>query len=83
MDQNIGGEAITTITITIITVTITTVNTITINTTWTAALLANNNPMPLSSPSYSIKIPFTFIRVVLNMLTAEDWNISSLQYWDI
>jgi hypothetical protein len=33
--------------------------------TWTAALLANKRPIPLSSPSYSIKIPFTFILLVL------------------
>jgi hypothetical protein len=33
--------------------------------TWTAALLANRRPIPLSSPSYSIRIPFTLILLVL------------------
>ena len=49
--------------------------------TWTAALLANNNPMPLSSPSYSIKIPLTFILVVLTHISLTSWNISIFQYW--
>ena len=39
--------------------------------TCTAALLAKRRPMPLSSPSYSIRIPFTFIRVVLRR---KGWN---------